>query len=87
MTATQVVDFDALAPRIEQALRKLVKANAIVEMEPGYQGRVRVKLVSSYLNGMSEKEKQSIVWDVLRLELGEDAQWVSFVIAYGTDEL
>ncbi len=87
MTATQVVDFDAMEPRVEQALRKLVGANAVVQIEPGYQGRVRVKLVSPSLNGKSEKEKQSEIWDVLRLELGEEAQFVSFVIAYGTDEL
>jgi len=50
-------------------------------------GRVLVRIVSSKFNGMKEKSRQAFVWDVLRSALGPEAQNVSLVIPYGTDEL
>ncbi len=80
-------EFQQDSPKVEQALRRAFPTNSVVEVEEGYQGRVRAKVVSSLLNGMREQEKQNYLWEILRSELGEDAQNVSFVLAYGTDEL
>lgn len=84
---SDVVDFNILAPRVEQALRKLVGTNAAIELTPGYQGRVRAKVIAPFLNGMTENEKQQILWEVLRAELNGDSDSISFVVAYSTDEL
>lgn len=35
----------------------------------------------------NEREKQQMVWELLRQKLGEDVEAVSLVLAYGTDEL
>lgn len=53
----------------------------------GYLGRVHVMLVSEALNGLSEDRKQKAVWEVLEAELGDEAQGVSLVLPYGTDEV
>ncbi len=82
-----IYDFQQEAPKVEQALRRAFPTNSVVEVEEGYQGRVRAKVVSALLNGMREQEKQNFLWDILRSELGEDSQNISFVLAYGTDEL
>ncbi len=86
MSQAVVFDYEQFAPRVEAALREVFPLDTIATSE-GYQGRVHVKIVSSRFNGMSEREKQNFVWEVLRERLGEDAQVVSFVVAYGTDEL
>ncbi|MDQ2800449.1 MAG: hypothetical protein M3Y13_12515 [Armatimonadota bacterium] len=80
-------DFQQESPKVEQVLRRAFPSNAIIEMEEGYGGRVRAKVVSSRLNGMREQEKQNYLWDILHTELGEDSQSIAFVLAYGTDEL
>lgn len=87
MTTTNVIDFDILAPRVEQVLRKLVGTNAAIELTPGYQGRVRAKVITPFLNGMTEREKQQILWEVLRAELNGDSDSISFIVAYSMDEL
>ena len=85
--STLSFDYTQEAQKVEQVLRRAFPENTIIETEPGYQGRVRVKLVPSRLNGKSEREKQDDLWEILRAELREEAQSVSYVIAYGTDEL
>lgn len=82
-----IYDFQQEAPKVEQALRRAFPTNSVVEVEEGYQGRVRAKVVSSLLNGMREQEKQNYLWDILSSELGENSKSISFVLAYGTDEL
>jgi len=82
-----VYDFQQESPKVEQALRRAFPTNSIVEVEEGYQGRVRAKVVSNRLNGMREQEKQNYLWDILQRELGAGSQSVAFVLAYGTDEL
>ena len=85
MVAHQV-DYDRLKPRIEAALRTEFPRDTIA-VEPGYLGRAHVKLVSAKLNGLTEPQKQDMVWTILKNALGEDAQDVAFVIPYGTDEI
>ena len=50
-------------------------------------GSVQANAGIGYFNGKSEDEKQAFVWDLLRDVLGEDAQGVSLVIPYATEEL
>jgi len=85
MTAV-AVDFQALAARVEKALRAEFPTDTI-DLEEGYLGRVHVRIISKRFNGMRERDRQAILWDILRLSLGEDAQFVSLVLPYGTDEL
>ena len=80
-------DFHQEAPKVEQVLRRAFPTNSVVEVEEGYQGRVRAKVVSSLLNGMREQEKQNYLWDIVQNELGEETQSIAFILAYGTDEL
>ncbi len=85
----QTVDYDyaVLAPRVKAALRQAFPDNATIVTSEGYAGRVHAKVVSERFNGISEREKQTIIWDALRDELKEDVQAVSLALAYGTDEL
>ncbi|MFN3650600.1 MAG: hypothetical protein ACK47B_13570 [Armatimonadota bacterium] len=85
---TVQVDLPAeeLSARVEAALREEFPRDTI-DLEPGYGGRVRAKIVSRRFNGMSEREKQAFVWDLLRARLGTESQGVTYVLAYGTDEL
>ncbi len=82
-----VYDYAVLAPKVEVALRRAFPVNAVIEVEEGYQGRIRAKVISNKLNKMQEKEKQEYLWDILRQELGDKSQGVSFILGYGTDEL
>jgi hypothetical protein len=83
---TTAVDFRSFAPQVEAALRGEFPQDTI-DLEEGYMGRVLVRIVSSKFNEMKEKSRQAFVWDVLRNALGPDAQNISMVIPYGTDEL
>ena len=71
---------------VEAALRAVFPRDTI-EFGEGYMGHVHVKIVSAQFNGKSEEDKQTFVWDILRDALGEDAQGVSLVIPYATEEL
>ena len=79
-------DYRAESGRIKEALRQVFPHDTIATDE-GYNGRVHLKIVSEAFNGRSEREKQQMIWDILRSRLGADAQAVSLAMAYGTDEL
>ncbi len=81
------VDYEQAALKVVAALRRAFPENATIVTSKGYVGHVQVKIVSEHLNGKKEQEKQGYLWDVLRTELGPEAQNVSFIIGYGTDEL
>ena len=76
-----------VASRAVAALREEFGVDAGIFAEPGYQGRVRIKVVSPNLSGIPHEEQQEVIWRRLRAALGDDAQGISVVIAYGTDEL
>ncbi len=86
-TQTQQFDYETLAPKVKAALRRAFPENSTIVTSPGYRGRVHAKVVSEQFNGISEREKQAIIWDALQDELAEEAQAVSLAMAYGTDEL
>ena len=79
-------DYAKESRRVVSALREVFPHDTIATDE-GYNGRVHVKVVSERVNGKSEREKQQMVWDLLRQKLGPDAEAVSLAVAYGTDEL
>jgi stress-induced morphogen len=79
-------DYEKESKRVKDALREEFPHDTIAT-SPGYKGRVHVKIVSERFNGISEREKQQIIWDALHDKLGEDQQPVSLALAYGTDEL
>ncbi len=84
--AVQTYDYEEMAPLVKQALRNAFPEDTIV-ISPGYSGRIHVKVVSERFSGMSDRDKQAYLYEVLREHLAEDAQAVSLAIAYGTDEL
>jgi len=84
--AADVFMFGEMAPLVDEVHKEAFPAS-LVEVTEGYKGRAHVPIVSPKLNGLSERSRQEAVWEVLRAELGDLAQAVSFVIAWGTDEL
>jgi len=84
--ASTTFDYADIAERTKRALAGEL-TNAMIVTEEGFGGRVHVKIVSDHLDGMSEREKQELVWDILKRELASDAQAISFVLPYGADEL
>ena len=81
-----VFDYQTESQRVKEALRSVFPQDTIVTDE-GYNGRVHVKVVSERFNHRLEREKQAMIFDILRDKLGADAQAVSLAMAYGTDEL
>jgi len=72
--------------RVKEALRAVFPQDTTATNE-GYNGRVHVKVVSERFNRRSEREKQDMIFQIPRDQLGADAQAVSLAMAYGTDEL
>jgi len=78
-------DYPVLARRVRQALRAGLHPTKL-RLSQGYLGRVHVLVRTEEFNGLSENAKQERVWEVLKRTLGADAQGVSLVLPYGTDE-
>lgn len=74
-------------PIVAEWLRQEFGPNTTIRTDEGWHGRVHVKIVSSAFDGRIEDEKQAMVWEVLRRELGTESQAVSLVLAYGMDEI
>jgi len=80
-------NYSQIEPRVREALYNNLGQHIAVSTEAvDDDGRMFVKVVAPKLNDMSAKEKQDAVWDALRA-LGPDAQAVSLVLAFGTDEI
>lgn len=84
---SDVIDFNMVAPRIEKKLRTMLGENTVIDLSPGFEGRVRVKVVSPKLNGLPKAEQGNVIWDAINEELGSFTGTVSYVVAYSTDEL
>jgi stress-induced morphogen len=80
-------NYAQVSRRVEDVLRAAFGPNVTIRTDEGWQGRIHVKIVSSAFDGRTEDEKQAMIWDVLRQELGAESQAVSLVLAYGTDEI
>jgi len=79
-------DYSTLSEGVKRVLRQEFPQDTISTSE-GYNGRVQVKIVSERFNNMTERQKQDFIWDLLRNHLPTDVHGISFVLAYGTDEL
>ncbi len=84
--ASTTFDYAKISQQTKDVLAEEIP-NAMVSTEEGFGGRVHVKIVSDRFDGMSEREKQEYVWQILRTRLEADAQAISFVLPYGSDEL
>ena len=71
---------------VDAAVRQTFPQAINVLIEPGHKGRVHVRVVSPEFNGLSESQKQDLLWQKLRNTLGPEAQHISLGIAYGTNE-
>lgn len=85
--AQVAVDYKKTAPEVEKILRDEFSDNAVIVLSEGYLGRVNAKIVSPTFDGMSEQEKQNVVWRVLEDALGSRVLEVGLVMVYGVDEL
>src|SRR5579863_9728183 len=81
-----VLNYEIIARTVEHALRRCFPEAENILMEPGYEGRVHVRIVSYEFNGLSERQKQERLWEALREELNDAAQYVTIALAYGTNE-
>ncbi len=79
-------NYSQIEPKVQHALYSALGQNIAVGTEEVDAGRVFVKVVSAQFNGMSAKDKQNAVWKALET-LGPEAQAVSLVLAFGTDEI
>ncbi len=79
-------DFADVKEKAEKALRAVFPTDTI-DVTESYKGRAHVLIVSATFNGMSERQKQDFIWDVLRAEMESDADAVTSVVCYGTEEL
>lgn len=81
-----ITEYEALSGQVEQALRRRFPHAENIRTEPGYQGRIHARVVSREFNGLTEHEKQDLLWKMLREELGPETARISLGLAYGTDE-
>lgn len=79
-------DFQLIANAAKEALRNEFP-NSVVTTQEGWHGRVHIKIVSEAFNDTNEETKQKMVWSALRKQLNADDQGISFVLAYGMDEI
>lgn len=80
-------NFAEVSRRVTDILRREFGPNASIRTDEGWQGRIHAKIVSDAFDGLSEDEKQAMIWETLNRELGPDAQSVSLVLAYGMGEI
>ena len=83
---TTLFNFSEMEPMVRQALYAGLGQNIAVGTEEVEGGRVFVKVVSPALNGLSEREKQDLVWNALH-NLGPSEEAVALALAFGTDEI
>ena len=86
--AVRLVDYDTIKGRVQRILEQRFPNNtAAFSFEKGYHGHLYVKIISEEFNGLSEEAKQRLIWDLLKQELGPDAQDIALAMTYGMDEL
>ncbi len=84
--AATTFNYPEATKKAEAGLRKVFE-NDTISFSEGYNGRVHVKIVSEKFNKMNAQERQQYVFEILNDEMGADAQAVSLVMPYGTDDL
>jgi stress-induced morphogen len=80
------VDYQSLAPKVEEALREAFPYETI-DVTEGWRGRVHVVVVSKEFNDLPTERRQRMVYDILEGALGPEAQYVTLVTTWGTADL
>jgi stress-induced morphogen len=84
---TVAYDYKEMSAKTRAILSKTFGPNAAIRTDEGEGGTVFVRIVSDKFDGVSESDKQQVIWDVLRGELNKDAQAIALVLAFGTDQV
>ena len=79
-------DYNIVEPKIRNVLYSALGQHLAIGTEEVDDGKVFVKVIAESFNGMKAKDRQARVWHALE-SLGSDAHAVSFVLAFGTDEV
>lgn len=58
-----------------------------VDVSDGYRDNVHVVIVSRKLDGLGEKGKHELLWEIAQQGLGENATRISLLIGYSPVEL
>ncbi|MBI1930671.1 hypothetical protein HYR99_41295 [Candidatus Poribacteria bacterium] len=58
-----------------------------VDVSEGYHDRLHVLVISRDFDGLTEREKQTRLWEIARRELAEKTTEISLLIGYSPDEL
>ena len=83
----QTVDFTDLKKRSVAVLREEFGENTSIRVDEEWRGRLHIRIVSDTFDNRNEEDKQQMVWDALRGRLGADAQNISLVLVFGTDQI
>lgn len=83
----QTDDFTALKERSVAVLREEFGENTSIRVDEGWRGRLHIRIVSDAFDSRNEEDKQQMVWDALRARLGAEAQNISLVLVFGTDQI
>lgn len=84
---TVIADYSQIERKVRDTLRRHFGPNIAIQTDQGETGHVFVKVVSDRFDGISERQKQEEIWDVLRHDLQEEAQRVGLVLAFGMDQI
>lgn len=80
-------NYAQMSVRVRETLQKAFGPDAAIRTDEGEAGRVYVRIVSDHFDGLSERTKQDMIWDVLETGLREEAQAVALGLAFGTDQI
>lgn len=76
--------------QFKERVRHLFKqtfSDDTVDVSDGYHDNVHVVIVSRRFDGMSERERLDMLWELARRQLNGDAGRISLLLAYSPDEL
>ena len=72
---------------VENNLRSFLDKDSLIHLRCQADCRIGVRVVSPTLNGRTATEKNEMIREASLSALREDAELLSFVVAYSTDEL
>ncbi len=76
--------------QFKQQVRRLFKQtfpDDTVDVSDGYHDNVHVVIVSRRFDGMSERERLDMLWELAQRQLDGNAERISLLLAYSPDEL
>ncbi len=84
---TTVSMYDEVAIQVRKVISDLLGENSTVDTQKGQGEKVFVVAVSPLFNGKTQRRRQDMVWKPVKKALGRNAQQISLIMTYGTDEL